>query len=72
MLNELVDILEKEARASKSDQESSSPSEKISNGPNNMSANGPQKEPIVTWVHKNFQVNFVSMFIFLLLVSYNA
>lgn len=71
MLNELVDILEKEARASKSDQESSSPLEKNSNGPNNMSANGPQKEPIVTWVHKNFQVNFVSMFIFLL-VSYNA
>ncbi|CAI9777642.1 unnamed protein product [Fraxinus pennsylvanica] len=55
LLNELVDILEKEARASKSDQESSSPSEKISNGPNNMSVNGHQKEPIVTWVHKNFQ-----------------
>ncbi|CAI9763558.1 unnamed protein product [Fraxinus pennsylvanica] len=55
LLNELVDILEKDAHTSKSNQESSSPSEKIDNGPNEMSVNGPQNELIVTWVHKNFQ-----------------
>ncbi|XP_050944118.1 ubiquitin carboxyl-terminal hydrolase 4 isoform X1 [Cucumis melo] len=55
LLNELVDILEKEAHAIKSDAESSSPSEKISNGPKTGQANGAQKEPLVTWVHKNFQ-----------------
>ncbi|KAL0349793.1 UNVERIFIED_CONTAM: Ubiquitin carboxyl-terminal hydrolase 3 [Sesamum radiatum] len=52
LLNELVDILEKEARATKSDQEIS---QKIANGPTNISSNGPQKEPLITWVHKNFQ-----------------
>ncbi|GAY59537.1 hypothetical protein CUMW_195240 [Citrus unshiu] len=54
LLNELVDILEKE-EAAKSDPESSSPSEKTANGPTNGLANGVRKEPLVTWVHKNFQ-----------------
>lgn len=29
--------------------------EKIANGPKNHEANGVKKEPLVTWVHKNFQ-----------------
>ncbi|XP_078440047.1 ubiquitin carboxyl-terminal hydrolase 3 [Wolffia australiana] len=51
LLNELVDILEKESNASKSSPGASSSSEKLTNGP----ANGVKKEPLVTWVHKNFQ-----------------
>lgn len=59
LLNELVDILEKEAQAAKSDPETSSPPDKIANGPKNPQPNGVRKEPLVTWVHKNFQVNIV-------------
>ncbi|XP_059648061.1 ubiquitin carboxyl-terminal hydrolase 4-like [Cornus florida] len=55
LLNELVDILEKESRAATSSPETSSPSEKITNGPRNDQVNGVKKEPLVTWVHKNFQ-----------------
>ncbi|TQE14130.1 hypothetical protein C1H46_000049 [Malus baccata] len=55
LLNELVDILEKEAQAAKSDQETTSPPEKMGNGPKNVQANGTHKDPLVTWVHKNFQ-----------------
>ncbi|KAM7513612.1 hypothetical protein LguiA_003195 [Lonicera macranthoides] len=59
LLNELVDILEKESAAKTTNPEtSSSPLEKIANGPtkNAPYANGSaQKEPLVTWVHKNFQ-----------------
>ncbi|KOM30719.1 hypothetical protein LR48_Vigan01g027300 [Vigna angularis] len=56
LLNELVDILEKESQAAKTaDQETSPPSEKAANGPKNGQANGVHKEPLVTWVHKNFQ-----------------
>ncbi|KAK8606979.1 hypothetical protein V6N13_052730 [Hibiscus sabdariffa] len=55
LLNELVDILEKEVQAAKSESETSSPSEKTANGPKNPQANGVKKEPLVTWVHKNFQ-----------------
>ncbi|XP_039012550.1 ubiquitin carboxyl-terminal hydrolase 3-like isoform X2 [Hibiscus syriacus] len=55
LLNELVDILEKEARTSKIEAETSSPPEKTANGPKNSQAKGVQKEPLVTWVHKNFQ-----------------
>ncbi|KAJ8492357.1 hypothetical protein OPV22_014078 [Ensete ventricosum] len=55
LLNELVDILEKESNALKSSPEALSPSEKISNGPNHPVMNGVRNEPIVTWVHKNFQ-----------------
>ncbi|KAF8411460.1 hypothetical protein HHK36_004011 [Tetracentron sinense] len=55
LLNELVDILEKESHAAKRSPETSSPSEKTANGPKNVQANGVKKEPLVTWVHKNFQ-----------------
>ncbi|OIV98438.1 hypothetical protein TanjilG_16765 [Lupinus angustifolius] len=55
LLNELVDILEKEDQAAKNDEETSPPSEKVANGPKNCLANGAKKEPLVTWVHKNFQ-----------------
>ncbi|KAK1302349.1 Ubiquitin carboxyl-terminal hydrolase 4 [Acorus calamus] len=55
LLNELVDILEKESNAGKGSPKSSSPHEKIANGPRNPQANGVHKEPLVTWVHKNFQ-----------------
>ncbi|KAL6552162.1 Ubiquitin carboxyl-terminal hydrolase 3 [Orobanche gracilis] len=51
LLNELVDILEKEARATKSDPEV----QKIADGPTNTSSNSPPKEPVITWVHRNFQ-----------------
>ncbi|KAL7104384.1 hypothetical protein ACP275_08G241100 [Erythranthe tilingii] len=52
LLNELVEILEKEAQATKTEPEGS---EKIANGPTNISSNGPPEEPLITWVHKNFQ-----------------
>ncbi|XP_047319930.1 ubiquitin carboxyl-terminal hydrolase 4 [Impatiens glandulifera] len=56
LLNELVEILEKEAHDVKSDQETSSPTEKVSD-PNGQASqpNGPKKDTLVTWVHKNFQ-----------------
>ncbi|XP_021714181.1 ubiquitin carboxyl-terminal hydrolase 4-like [Chenopodium quinoa] len=70
LLNELVDILEKEAQteaekepvieagkeaqATKIDQATLS-SEKVANGPKNAQASASQREPLVTWVHKNFQ-----------------
>ncbi|GAB2283391.1 Ubiquitin carboxyl-terminal hydrolase 3 [Dionaea muscipula] len=55
LLNELVDILEKEAQATKDEQETSLPSAMIVNGPKIALANGAKKEPLVTWVHKSFQ-----------------
>ena len=51
LLNELVDILEKESQAAKCPPSQ----ERIANGQNNAQSNG-VKEPLVTWVHKNFQV----------------
>ncbi|PWZ40308.1 Ubiquitin carboxyl-terminal hydrolase 4 [Zea mays] len=54
LLNELVDILEKESSAAKDSPQSSSP-EKAPNGPVQPLANGVKKEPPVTLVHKNFQ-----------------
>ena len=56
LLNVLVDILEKESKAAKSSPEASAASEKVPNGPCRPQANGVHKEPLVTWVHKNFQV----------------
>ncbi|WVZ85895.1 hypothetical protein U9M48_032753 [Paspalum notatum var. saurae] len=53
LLNELVDILEKESSDAK-DSPQSSP-EKAPNGPVQPLANGVKKEPPVTLVHKNFQ-----------------
>lgn len=58
LLNELVDTLEKEANAAKSSPETSPLPEKIANGPRHPLPNGVQKEPIVTWIHKSFQVGF--------------
>lgn len=55
LLNELVDILEKESRAAKSDPESCSSSEQIPNGIKTSHINGHVREPLITWVHKNFQ-----------------
>ncbi|KAJ1687191.1 hypothetical protein LUZ63_018581 [Rhynchospora breviuscula] len=55
LLNELVDILEKEANAAKAPSPDNSASNKIANGPTKPQANGFHKEPIVTWVHKCFQ-----------------
>nr|GEW47606.1 ubiquitin carboxyl-terminal hydrolase 4 [Tanacetum cinerariifolium] len=55
LLNELVEILEKEYNATKGSKEHSSPLEKIANGIHGPLANGVRKEPVVTWVHKNFQ-----------------
>jgi len=56
LLNELVDILVREAHAEKDDQGTLLPSEKITNGPKSGLANGAKKAPLATWVHKNFQV----------------
>ncbi|KAG8640977.1 ubiquitin carboxyl-terminal hydrolase 3 isoform X2 [Manihot esculenta] len=54
--NELFrSYMHQEAQAAKSDPETSSPPEKTANGPKNAQANGVSKEPLVTWVHKNFQ-----------------
>lgn len=57
LLNELVDILEKEAQSAKDDQETL-PSEKAANGPTNTQVYASPNEPLVTWVHKSFQVSF--------------
>lgn len=68
LLNELVDILEKETKGTK---EHSSPPEKIPNGIHVPLANGVRKEPLVTWVHKNFQVySYLYYFSFYLAYQY--
>ncbi|CAN6466770.1 unnamed protein product [Victoria cruziana] len=54
LLNELADILEKELAAAQESREPSSPL-KTANGPHIVQANGTQKEPLATWIHKNFQ-----------------
>lgn len=54
LLNELVDIVEKEHQAAK-DPLGTSPPDKIANGVKSSQANGVKKEPLVTWVHENFQ-----------------
>ncbi|KAL8097484.1 hypothetical protein AgCh_030568 [Apium graveolens] len=54
LLNELVDIVEKEQQAAK-DPSGASPLDKIANGVKTSHANGVKKEPLVTWVHENFQ-----------------
>lgn len=54
LLNEIVDILEKEFSMMKDSPETTSP-EGASNGDINHLANGVGKEPLVTWVHKDFQ-----------------
>ncbi|KAL0751342.1 hypothetical protein Bca101_033345 [Brassica carinata] len=67
LLNELDDILEKEA---KTDNETSSSPGKISNGPKLLQANSVHKEPTVTWVHKIFQFKSLSKFSILLSVLF--
>lgn len=52
LLNELVDILEKESVKPASETSSSAT---VANGLINLQENGGKKEPLVTWVHKNFQ-----------------
>ncbi|GFP87062.1 ubiquitin carboxyl-terminal hydrolase 3 [Phtheirospermum japonicum] len=54
LLNELVDILEKESLKVTSVPQTCSV-ENAENGPSNGHINGAKKEPLVTWVHKNFQ-----------------
>ncbi|PKA51498.1 Ubiquitin carboxyl-terminal hydrolase 3 [Apostasia shenzhenica] len=55
LLNELVDILEKEANTAKDSLGTLTQSGMISNGPINPHANGVHKEPLITWVHRSFQ-----------------
>jgi ubiquitin carboxyl-terminal hydrolase 12/46 len=52
LLNEIVDILEKESSSAKDSPGTTSP-EKVSNG---ATVDEVRKEPLVTWVHKSFQV----------------
>ncbi|XP_072989758.1 ubiquitin carboxyl-terminal hydrolase 4 [Typha latifolia] len=54
LLNELVDILEKESDTAKTSPEASS-IQKAANGVYHTKTNGIRKEPLVTWVHKMFQ-----------------
>ncbi|KAK6121214.1 hypothetical protein DH2020_045040 [Rehmannia glutinosa] len=54
LLNELVDILEKESQKVTNVPQTSSVEGAV-NGPSNGQINGVKKEPLVTWVHKNFQ-----------------
>ena len=54
----------------KTDPETPTPSEKVANGFKNGHANGPRKEPLITWVHKNFQVTcFANLCHFFLLLQ---
>ncbi|XP_074573179.1 ubiquitin carboxyl-terminal hydrolase 3-like [Curcuma longa] len=55
LLNELVDILEKEANAPKPSSDTSLLPQKLANGQTILHVNGVEKEPLVTWVHKSFQ-----------------
>ncbi|XBI46675.1 hypothetical protein VPH35_110856 [Triticum aestivum] len=54
LLNEIVDILEKEFSTVKDSPESTSPG-RAANGEVYHLANEVRREPLVTWVHKNFQ-----------------
>ncbi|KAF7089732.1 hypothetical protein CFC21_092622 [Triticum aestivum] len=54
LLNEIVDILEKEFSTVKDSPESTSPGG-VANGEVYHLANEVRREPLVTWVHKNFQ-----------------
>ncbi|ONK74055.1 uncharacterized protein A4U43_C03F2320 [Asparagus officinalis] len=55
LLNVLVDILEKGSKDAKSTPETKSTLEKVTDGPCPPQANGFHKEPLITWVHENFQ-----------------
>lgn len=62
LLNELVDILEKESHKVRSELQPSSIVGAV-NGPSNHQINGVKKGPLITWVHKNFQVNFLGIYV---------
>lgn len=53
LLNQLVEILEKECQKATS--------EPVINGPSNGHVNGIEQEHALTWVHKNFQVNLMDI-----------
>ncbi|KAG6548356.1 hypothetical protein Mapa_010135 [Marchantia paleacea] len=55
LLNELVDILEKEAKASSKPTSGQVHPDKLANGTANGIANGNHHHSVVTWVHKIFQ-----------------
>eukprot|EP00249_Psilotum_nudum_P020728 c27820_g2_i1 orf=254-1048(+) len=55
LLNELVDILEKEAKAGKSGSEVPVQTDRMVNGVVSGLSNGSHQQPVVTWVHKLFQ-----------------
>ncbi|KAH7656194.1 Ubiquitinyl hydrolase 1 protein [Dioscorea alata] len=55
LLNELVDILERESKAAEGSLDPPTPSEMLNNGQVRPQANGVHKEALVTWVHKSFQ-----------------
>ncbi|PKU84968.1 Ubiquitin carboxyl-terminal hydrolase 3 [Dendrobium catenatum] len=55
LLNELVDILEKEGNDINDSPGTSSQAEQNVNGPVHLQENGAKKEPLLTWVHKSFQ-----------------
>ncbi|KAH0462642.1 hypothetical protein IEQ34_010217 [Dendrobium chrysotoxum] len=55
LLNELVDILEKEGNDINDSPGTSSQAEQNANGPVHLRENGAKKEPLLTWVHKSFQ-----------------
>ncbi|EPS66070.1 hypothetical protein M569_08707, partial [Genlisea aurea] len=52
LLNELVEIVVKETRANKSDQETP---QKLANGPKNGASVAPKEERVITWVHNCFE-----------------
>ncbi|XP_062222983.1 ubiquitin carboxyl-terminal hydrolase 4-like isoform X2 [Phragmites australis] len=52
LLNEIVDILEKESSSPKDNSPETTSPEKVLNG---AAVDAVKKEPLVTWVHKNFQ-----------------
>lgn len=60
MLNDLVEIVEKET--AKGPVENLSPPDKIANGTHGGQVNGAKKEPVLTWIHKNFQVSLNANF----------
>lgn len=55
-------------RDANSDPKTSSHPENIANGSKNALGNGPKKDPLVTWVHKKFQVTLLWCIICYLLV----
>ncbi|KAH7683492.1 Ubiquitinyl hydrolase 1 protein [Dioscorea alata] len=55
LLNELVDILEKETNTANGSLEPPPAPENVANGRLRPQPNGTHRKPLITWVHKNFQ-----------------